>query len=163
MRRAIILKMLFTLSVLTLGCDSKQELMSSLDKLVFTGIGGTLFSHPATVGIKEIHFEAASLKGREIVIEGKVVQFGKNSTFMLVADDEARVLVVLTGVADFQQKSLQGDGSVVRVLGVVDNAQKGLPFVEARAIKVVDAAVLPIQLGADAYGIPNTKTAVAGG
>jgi len=130
--------LLLLLTVLGLtGCVRPVDLPSWLDRLAFQRLGGTLFSSPDTLTMKEIHLDNGSLAGREIIVEGQVAEMSEYFTFIVLADDTARMLVVLTDL-DQAANALHAEApSVVRVLGVVESGKKGLPLIRARSFSVV--------------------------
>ena len=119
------------------GCVPPAEIPAWLDRVAFQRLGGTLFSAPDTLTMKEIHLDNGSLAGREIIVEGHVAEMSEYFTFMVLADDTARMLIVLTDMDQAASDLHAQAPSVVRVLGVVESGKKGLPLIRARSFSVV--------------------------
>ena len=109
--------------------------MNSLDRAVFSRSGKFLFSSYAPITLKEIHLGLEELRGKKVLIEGKVVESGKHHTFFVMEDDSARMLVVLTRFPNILPDLGTRQGKNVKVLGIVGNGKKGLPVVMASAIR----------------------------
>jgi hypothetical protein len=125
--------------LLATGCARVQELPSLVDRWSFEHFGSTPFSNPETLTLKEIHLDNGNLAGREIVVEGKIVQVSDHSTYLVLSDDSARMLVVLTDLdqsGPLAQLSGGTKSRVMRVLGTVESGRKGLPFVKARSLSL---------------------------
>ena len=124
------------------GCSgtgaSLAGLGAALDQWSFQTFGSTLVSSPDTLTLKEIHLDVGTLTGREVVVEGKVVGASDHGTYLVLSDDAARMLVLLTDL-DRPGAALTGDKArTVRVLGVVESGKKGLPVVRAHALQAID-------------------------
>lgn len=120
---------------LTTSCIGDESLVNSLDRAVFSRSGKFLFSSYAPITLKEIHLGLEELRGKKVLIEGKVVEAGKHHTFFIMEDDSARMLVVLTRFPNILPDLGTRHGKNVRVLGIVGNGKKGLPVVMASAIR----------------------------
>src|SRR5690606_8986555 len=99
------------------GCS---EYRGRLDRWAFESLGGTLFSSPKQVTMKEIHLDHGKLRGREVIVEGAVVTFGERGTHVVVADDTARLLVVTTNLANRPERLKEVNPKRFRVLGTVE-------------------------------------------
>jgi hypothetical protein len=91
------------------------------------------------VTTKEIHFDSGRLLGREVILEGQVLSYGKFDTYLVLSDESGRMLVVLTHLvgADSEVEDTikrQQNKSVLRVLGSVERGKKGLPYLLARSV-----------------------------
>ena len=120
---------------LTASCIGDESLVNSLDRAVFSRSGKFLFSSYAPITLKEIHLGLEELRGKKVLIEGKVVEAGKHHTFFVMEDDSAQMLVVLTRFPNILPDLGTRQGKNVRVLGIVGNGKKGLPVVMASAIR----------------------------
>jgi hypothetical protein len=120
---------------LTTSCIGDESLVNSLDRAVFSRSGKFLFSSYAPITLKEIHLGLEELRGKKVLIEGKVVESGKHHTFFVMEDDSARMLVVLTRFPNILPDLGTRQGKNVKVLGIVGNGKKGLPVVMASAIR----------------------------
>ncbi len=120
---------------LTTSCIGDESLVNSLDRAVFSRSGKFLFSSYAPITLKEIHLGLEELRGKKVLIEGKVVESGKHHTFFIMEDDSARMLVVLTRFPNILPDLGTRQGKNVKVLGIVGNGKKGLPVVMASAIR----------------------------
>jgi hypothetical protein len=120
---------------LATGCRVKtQEVPSALDHWTFQHVGGTLFGNPDLLTMKEIHLDNGLLTGREIIIEGDVADVSANGTYLVLKDETARMLVVLTDVEYMQQELKDDAPKSLRILGTVESGKKGLPYLRARAV-----------------------------
>ena len=120
------------------GCSELSKVGTSADVRLFDRFGWTIFSNPGLVTMKEIHLDKGLLGGQSVVIEGDVVELGKYNTHMVVSDNTARMLVVLTDVYWSLKLNEQIVGKKVKILGSVEDGKKGLPFVFARSFKILD-------------------------
>lgn len=118
------------------GCWKLDEVPTFVDALAFEHLGGTLFANPDLLSLKEIHLDAGGLAGREIIIEGKVAEVSDHSTYLILTDDSARMLVVLTDLAS-AAPMLAAHPTTMRILGTVESGKKGLPFVKAKSVSLV--------------------------
>lgn len=115
------------------GCFRSEPLSSMIDAASFSSTGETLFKSTGTVSLKEVHL--GNLAGRDVVIEGSVVEFGQYNTFLVMADDSAHLLVVLTNIPDEAARLSTQQNKRIRVLGTIEHGLKGLPIMTARAIQ----------------------------
>lgn len=128
-----------------LACEKVDEIKRSIDYQSFEKLGGTFFSQPGQVTTKELHFDSGRLLGREVVLEGEVVSYGRYDTHLVLGDDSGRMLVVLTDIDDAEGILEGATGDVgnskdtrLRILGSVVRGKKGLPYLLARSVVVVD-------------------------
>ena len=132
------MKRLITFSLLSLflfGCvDRAAEFSERIDSMSFSCLGRTFFAEATKVPIKEVHLENSMLVGRSVVIEGTLVEVGKFYTFAVIADDSARMLVVLTDI-DTTELLKQSGNNKFSVLGDVGSGKHGLPYIQARALR----------------------------
>jgi len=123
------------------GCRGSGSISRDFDEWLFESIGGTVFTTPGRVSHKEILLGAGSLIGRDVIIEGTIVDQSRHSTHLTLSDDSARILVVLTDLAARQphwDKDLPPGPSLskpIRILGTVQTGRKGLPYVSARSFR----------------------------
>lgn len=103
------------------------------DRLMFQWFGGTVIGSPQQLSMKAVHLDQGGLVGRDLVIEGRVLEYGKNETFMVVADESARMLVVLTNLPPSEKPFKDLIPRNVRVFGTVERGKRGLPYVLARS------------------------------
>lgn len=119
-----------------IGCQREVGgLMRQVERLAFQTSGFSVLSNPATVSIKELRLSGNKLE-TQVVVEGRVEEFSKNSTYFVISDDSARLLVVTTDlppkVSSIVYKG--GRGSWVKVIGKVEIGKKGLPFLRASSV-----------------------------
>ena len=65
------------------------------------------------------------------------MEIGSYQTYMVLSDNTARMLVVLTEIDFYDligEENLQGEE--VKILGMVDYGKKGLPYILAKSIIV---------------------------
>jgi len=131
---------LMALGALT-GCANDESIKGFVDRQVFGKFGITLFASPTVISMKEIHLDGGSLSGRQAIVEGTIVEVGPHGTFIVVADESARMMVVLTQMPTpvwFNEGHLKKQ---VRVLGTFESGRRGLPLLYARAIRWLQAPV----------------------
>lgn len=104
-----------------------------VDRVTFQWFGGTMVSSPQQLSMKAVHLDQGTAIGRDVIIEGRVLEFGKNETYLIIADESARMLVLLTHLTPTQQSFRDTVPRSVRILGSVERGKKGLPFILARA------------------------------
>lgn len=125
------------------GCEKSGKISSWIDSLVFSAMGGTVFTRLNLVTMKEIHLDKGALVGQDVMIEGQVIDTGRYDTYMVMSDATARMLVVLTDVDDAARVRMKAVGAgkrPVRVIGTVEYGKKGLPFIQAINLIVRDGA-----------------------
>ena len=124
-----------------MGCGGIGNLGVMIDDCGFSYLGYTAFSDPDEVTLKEIHLDTGGMKGREVVVEGTLLDVGDFSTFAILGDESARMLVILTKVLLTKDLAgYKGKPVSLRVLGTVSGGQMGLPFVDARAVRVLSGS-----------------------
>ena len=104
------------------GCWRKESAPHLVDHLSFHFIGGTLFTNPDLLTMKEIHLDNGTLTGREIIVEGKVAEVSPHGTYLVLVDDTARMMVVLTDMESGAPFLKAEKPKTLRVLGTVDAA-----------------------------------------
>lgn len=120
------------------GCWSGLTLPVMVDAWLFRQTGATLFSNPEALSLKEIHLDNGTLSGREVVVAGVIEDVSGFGTYLVMSDQSARLLVVLTEVEHvptFEASQHQG----VQVLGTIESGKKGLPVVKAVAIRRLES------------------------
>lgn len=129
------------------ACEKVDDLKRSIDYRSFEYLGGTFFTQPGQVTTKELHFDTGRLLGREVVLEGDVVSYGRYDTHLVLGDESGRMLVVLTDVGNVDEilpgRDHKGDNPTnarLRVLGSVVRGKKGLPYLLARSVLVLDGS-----------------------
>ena len=102
-----------------------------VDRQTFLWTGGTVIGSPQQLSMKAVHLDQGELVGRDLIVEGRVLEYGKNETYMVVADESARMLVVLTNLPPSERSFQEMIPRDVRILGTVERGKRGLPFVLA--------------------------------
>lgn len=85
-----------------------------------------------------MHLDSGALLGQEVIVEGVVVNVGKYTTHLVLSDESARMLVVLTNVID-AEGVVASERKNLRILGTVERGKMGLPFIMAEAVVAADA------------------------
>lgn len=129
--RLLILFLFFPL----FACQPLSELATASDDYTFTRFGKTLFKRYGFVTMKEIHLDKTMLLGHKVVVEGEVLELGRYKTYMVVSDNTARMLVVLSGVPSSMGLDEKIVGKRIKILGHIEDGKKGLPFVQASALQ----------------------------
>lgn len=130
-----------SLCFFVLGCQARgsRVIGERLDHVLYRFVGKTLFSRPTLVTVKEIHLDKGLLLGQMVEISGQVVEVGEFGTYAILADDTARMLVVLTDIdsepetVELIEESLNS-ASQYRILGSIDYGKRGLPYLMARGL-----------------------------
>lgn len=125
---------LFLLSAV--GCQREASgLKRQIERFAFQISGLSVLGNPATVSIKELRLSGNKLE-TQVVIEGKVEEFSENSTYFVISDESARLLVVTTDLPPKTSNVVYkgGTGSKVKVIGKVEIGKKGLPFLRASSV-----------------------------
>jgi hypothetical protein len=122
------------------GCDKSVPLRAEIDYKSFEWSGGTIFTEPPRANMKQLHFDSGDFLGQEVIVEGKVTQVGQYYTHMLMEDEMGKMLVVLTQIDTAEEMFKEEKPKVVQVLGSVERGKKGLPFVFARSINILESA-----------------------
>lgn len=137
MRRLATISLVFVgLSALT-GCFEMGDAQSYVDRAMFRRIGGTMFSTPDLISMKEIHLETVATKGKELILEGQVADVGQHGTYLVLKDENARMLVVLTDVVDASDIVKKDAHQTMKVWGTLETGKKGLPYLMAKSLTVV--------------------------
>ena len=116
------------------GCDTGRELSGSFDLWAFSCFGETWFQRAEEITLRAVHLSTAVLNIGDVVVEGRVETVSANGTYLVLADDGGRLLVLLADVKD-PERSIRG-GRSLRILGGVESGKKGLPYLRARAVNV---------------------------
>ena len=132
------MKKLLTLCLFSALFTSCSDWSHCIDEALFVRMGGTLFSNPNVVSMKEIHLDNGALLGREVVIQGGVVKTGEHMTHLVLSDQSARMLVVLSRVPNADSLLQDEKLKNLRILGTVERGKKGLPLIMARVIAPAD-------------------------
>ncbi len=123
--------------MLSTSCErGSSSLASFLDVGCFKYFGATVFSDAQTLSIKDLHLNTARIVGKKIIFEGVISELDKFLTYVVMSNDDARMLVLLTEIDDIPV-GLRDEKRKVSVFGEVSRGKKGLPFVTAKAIRPV--------------------------
>lgn len=120
-----------------LGCDSIRNSVDNVDQWSFKRVGGTVFQAPSLLSLKEIHLAGSQLADKVVVVEGQIFKFNELGTYLILKDQDAKLLVVLTDLVGTRQSLLNAPKPVnVKVLGTIQRGSEGLPFVKAQSLKI---------------------------
>jgi hypothetical protein len=122
---------------ITTGCWRQESVPHLIDHLSFHHIGGTLFTNPDLLTMKEIHLDNGTLTGREVIVEGKVAEVSPHGTYLVLVDDTARMMVVLTDMESGRPLLEAEKPKALRVLGTVESGKKGLPQIRAHSLNLL--------------------------
>lgn len=121
------------------GCQGEKSLLQTMDDTAFSWAGGTVFSDPGQLTMKELHFDDGKMLGRDVIVEGEIISTGKYYTYLVLSDESGRMLVVLTHLEEAEELLKADTPKVIKVLGTVERGKKGLPYILARSINSVKA------------------------
>lgn len=119
------------------ACVKLEDAQGFVDRAMFRQIGGTMFSTPDLISMKEIHLETVATKGKELILEGQVADVGQHGTYMVLRDENARMLVVLTDIVDAADIVKRDAHQTMKVWGTLETGKKGLPYLMAKSLTVV--------------------------
>lgn len=126
---------LFTfIGLLAVGCDTRLDIATQIDRKIFEYGGFTVLSQPASISLKEIHLDTGILQGTKVIVGGTVVERGPHETYIVVNDSTARMLVATADIPLTVTRSIS-PGQHLTVYGTIENGQKGLPFLRAEVIR----------------------------
>lgn len=117
------------------GCWNGSNVSMVVDEWLFREAGGTIFSSPEKLTLKEVHLDNGTLVGRQVIVEGIVEEVNPLGTFLVISDNSARLLVVLTDVANILGVLPKKTDSL-QVFGSIESGKKGLPFLKAVALRL---------------------------
>lgn len=129
MSRALVLFFLVT------GCFSERTVMEELDLLGFRLWGRALLSDTNFVRLKEVHLNNDVLRGKPVIVMGKLQEIGTHSTYLVLVDNSAKLVVKLTDLASSVRQGLTSEVGQLKVFGVVDINSRGHPFILAKAVR----------------------------
>lgn len=117
------------------GCSGKFKSSAAVDMLTFRLIADTIFEKPKIVGFKEIHLSNDVFLNKLVQVKGIVVERGDLGTFIIIAEDDDRLIIATTDLLREFRQNLSV-GSDISVLGTVESGKKGMPFLRAQSIKL---------------------------
>ena len=120
------------------GCNSSNW-STTMDESYFEWFGATLFSKPTVTTTKKIRFDSSLMLGKQVVIEGPIVEISDHFTYMVIADKTARMLINLTEIPEAKHFFDSRKPRILKVLGTVESGKKGLPFIMAQSMSIVRA------------------------
>ena len=129
---------IFLILALAFPLSSCSNFAFSVDKKIFEYFGGTIWSSPAKISLREVHLDNGTLLGQLLLLQGDLVEVGKYFTYLVIADDNTRLLVSLSEIIDAERKIHINSSQQVRILGVLERGKRGLPIVAAKAMKIVN-------------------------
>ena len=113
------------------GCSPLEK----VDGFIFTKFGWSFWQRPEAASIKRIHMESGQLLGKEIIVKGKVIEFGEHDTYLVLDDGAGRLLVTLSNIQKSQLVSAKKLDVSLEVWGRVEAGKKGLPVLEAKDVR----------------------------
>jgi uncharacterized protein YdeI (BOF family) len=127
------LLILMLLSVTFTACTGDLDFSEYISRKNFSLTGGSFLSDAEQITVKEVILDNGTLLGREVIIEGKILEKGEFDTFVIIDDRSGRLLVVLTDMVGAGPRLKNTEESHLRVFGTVERGKFGLPFVKAKA------------------------------
>jgi hypothetical protein len=134
-RKPGLVSIFLLLALSNVSCQKIQGLKDDIDVTSFAWTGGTVFGEPFQVTTKQLHFDTGDLFGKDVILEGDILERGESSTHLVMADPDGRILVVLTAVDDSYR--LLGEQAInrVKILGRLERGKKGLPYLLAKSVR----------------------------
>ncbi|WP_141736447.1 hypothetical protein [Oligoflexus tunisiensis] len=123
------------LALSNISCQKIQVLKDEIDVTSFAWTGGTVFGEPFQVTTKQLHFDTGDLFGKDVILEGDILERGESSTHLVMADPDGRILVVLTAVDESYRMLGEETVNRVKILGRLERGKKGLPYLLAKAVR----------------------------
>jgi hypothetical protein len=123
------------LALSSVSCQKIEDLKEEIDVTSFAWTGGTVFGEPFQVTTKQLHFDTGDLSGKDVILEGDILERGESSTHLVMADPDGRILVVLTAVDDSYRLLAESSVNRVKILGRLERGKKGLPYLLAKAVR----------------------------
>ncbi|MDQ3233424.1 MAG: hypothetical protein M3Q07_16520 [Pseudobdellovibrionaceae bacterium] len=130
-----LVSILLALALTHVSCQKIQGIKDDIDETSFSWTGGTVFGEPFQVTTKQLHFDTGDLFGKDVILEGDILERGESSTHLVMSDQDGRILVVLTAVDESYQILAQESVNCVKILGRLERGKKGLPYLLAKAVR----------------------------
>jgi uncharacterized protein YdeI (BOF family) len=118
------------------ACKGENDIIHWIDKAYFYRTGKLLLANSVELTTKEIHLDNGGLNGKNILLKGDIVQLGEYDTYFVLVDESGRMLVLTTKVPE--DELTVAVKQKVKVWGVLERGKKGLPFLMAEGVKVVN-------------------------
>ena len=106
-----------------------------IDRLSFEISGTTIVSKARQVSLKEVLLDSGLLAGRSVIVEGQVEEWNPLGTYLILNDESARVLVVLTKLGRPEEATFSEPLGRMKILGLVQSGKRGLPFIQATVLR----------------------------
>lgn len=129
------LKILF-FSLFFTNCSlNTSDITDFVDLGTFKYFGSTFFDDAQFTTIKDLHLNGARIvPGKKIIFEGTVVEIDRYLTYIVMSDDNARMLVLLTDITSVPATSTQAK---IKIFGEVSRGKKGIPYVIAKSYQFI--------------------------
>lgn len=132
-------QLLFILSLSTLaslssctGSSSERGLLSNISIRIFEWVGVRLFDTDEQFALKDVHLDGAGLLNRDVFVTGKVEVVGAFGTFIVISEDQIRMLIDLSHLGGLNTPVVKGD--TMKVIGKVQSGEKGHFYLVANAV-----------------------------
>ena len=133
MRKLSIIIAIFGLNV---ACSIVSEKLDAFDDWTFKKSGVTIFGSASALSLKEVHLAGSQLADQSVVVEGLVAKYNDLGTYLILRDQDARMLIVLTDLIGIRTSMNQDiKSSRLQVLGTVERGSEGLPYIKARSLR----------------------------
>lgn len=133
--------MLIILAALTLLACSRSEggrvrtIRESIDLWTFNFMGMMIFDSVPLEDMRGVHLAGVGVINRDVLVKGRVEVSGPLSTYIVLSDQSARVLVDMTRISAESNAALPKVGRSVYVHGEVKTGEKGHIYLVANAIR----------------------------
>src|SRR5690606_8039529 len=107
---------LILLPLLCSGCVRSIDLTRLADQQLFRFTGSTPLTGIEPLTMKEIHLDNGNLLGREVIVRGAVVGSSRHGTYLVLSDETARLLVVLTDLDPMMPQLGNSKPEVISIL-----------------------------------------------
>ena len=119
------------------GCNVLSP--NNIDMVLFHKYGFTLFNKIPKTTLKEIHLDNGELLGNNVIVKGNITNIGNFYTHITIADQDARLLVILTDIIDIEEYFNKHNPKALMIWGTVERGVKGYPYINAKVIKKINA------------------------
>lgn len=112
--------------------SNDRGLLSNISIRIFEWVGVRLFESGEQFALKDVHLDGAGLLNRDVFVTGKVEVVGAFGTFIVISEDQIRMLIDLSHLGGLNTPVVKGD--TMKVIGKVQSGEKGHFYLVANAV-----------------------------